>query len=114
MAPMITDFLAMVQGSGEIYPYSYPYGWFNGRYLIFLAPLFAFASAALVMFELVVVRFVSQKHKDNVDTKSAVEGDKEESKEPYYNEDKDQLEEEHKSLCRFGITISIPYYVIDK
>ena len=50
MAPMITDFLAMIQGSGEIYPYGYPYGWFNGRYLIFLAPLFAFASAALIMF----------------------------------------------------------------
>ena len=36
------------------------------------------------------IRFVSQKSKDKENIKSAVEGDKEESKEPDYDEDEDQ------------------------
>ncbi|MFL6316837.1 MAG: hypothetical protein ACJ73C_08895 [Nitrososphaeraceae archaeon] len=40
------------------------------------------------------IRFVSQKSKDKANIKSAVEDDKEESREPDYNEDEDQLEEE--------------------
>jgi len=47
--PIILDFAAMVQGSGEIYRHIVT-GWFNGRYLIFVAPLFAFCSTALVVF----------------------------------------------------------------
>jgi hypothetical protein len=38
------------------------------------------------------IRFVSSKTKENL--KSSTDGDKEESNEPDYNEDKDQLEEE--------------------
>jgi hypothetical protein len=48
MLPTLVDFIFMVQGSGEIYPVRE--GWFNGRYLIFLAPLFAFGSVSLVIF----------------------------------------------------------------
>ena len=41
------------------------------------------------------IRFVSQKTKDNVESKySGNKDDKEEAKEPDYDEDKDQLEEE--------------------
>jgi hypothetical protein len=40
------------------------------------------------------IRFVSSKTKENL--KSSSDGDKEESNEPDYNEDKDQLEEEQK------------------
>lgn len=47
--PIILDFAAMVQGSGEIYRHIVT-GWFNGRYLIFVAPLFAFCSTAVVVF----------------------------------------------------------------
>jgi len=39
----------MIQGSGEIYRHVVT-GWFNGRYLIFAAPLLAFSSTALVAF----------------------------------------------------------------
>ena len=39
------------------------------------------------------IRFASCKSQDKEKTKLAVEGDKEESKEPDYDEDKDQLEE---------------------
>jgi glucose/arabinose dehydrogenase len=47
LIPLLANYVAMVQGSGEIYPVQ-DVGWFNGRYLIFLAPLLAFASASLV------------------------------------------------------------------
>ena len=40
-----------------------------------------------------VIRFVSQKSKENVKS-SISEGDREKSNEPDYDEDKDQLEEE--------------------
>ena len=46
MAPILVDFLAMVHGSGEIFPVGQ--SWFNGRYLIFIAPLLAFGSASLL------------------------------------------------------------------
>jgi hypothetical protein len=49
MLPLLLDFIAMIQGAGEIFPTS-PGRWFNGRYLIFLAPLFAFGSISLVIF----------------------------------------------------------------
>jgi hypothetical protein len=48
--PTLTDFAAMIQGSGEIAPYPNGEGWFNGRYLIFMAPFFAFTSICFVMF----------------------------------------------------------------
>jgi len=47
--PIALDLAAMIQGSGEIYRHIVT-GWFNGRYLIFIAPLFAFCSTALVAF----------------------------------------------------------------
>jgi hypothetical protein len=47
--PLLSDFVAMIQGSGELFPTT-PGRWFNGRYLIFLAPLFAFGSVSLVIF----------------------------------------------------------------
>lgn len=50
MMPILFDFIAMVQGSGEIYPTETEGSWFNGRYLIFLAPFFIFTSVSLVMF----------------------------------------------------------------
>ena len=40
------------------------------------------------------IRFVSQKSKDNVESKDSDNGDDKESNEPDYDEDKDQLEEE--------------------
>jgi hypothetical protein len=40
------------------------------------------------------IRFASCKSQDKEKTKLAVEGDKEESKEPDYDENRDQLEEE--------------------
>ena len=40
------------------------------------------------------IRFVSKNSRDNAKLKSSSEGDKEESKEPDYEEDGDQLEEE--------------------
>ena len=40
------------------------------------------------------IRFVSHKSKENIKSSSCNEGDKEESNEPDYDEDKDQLEEE--------------------
>jgi cytochrome c biogenesis factor len=46
MVPILVDFLAMVHGSGEIFPVGQ--SWFNGRYLIFIAPLLAFGSASLL------------------------------------------------------------------
>ena len=48
MLPTLLDFISMVQGSGEIYPVDD--GWFNGRYLVFLAPLVAFGSVSIVIF----------------------------------------------------------------
>ena len=45
--PIMLDYVAMVQGSGEIYKHVST-GWFNGRYLVFVAPLFAFSCTALV------------------------------------------------------------------
>jgi 4-amino-4-deoxy-L-arabinose transferase-like glycosyltransferase len=49
MAPTLADYAAMIQGSGEIYPVGEK-AWFNGRYLIFIAPLIAFGSTSLVIF----------------------------------------------------------------
>ena len=49
MLPMLLDFIAMLQGAGEIFPTT-PGRWFNGRYLIFVAPLLAFGSVSLVIF----------------------------------------------------------------
>ena len=49
MAPTLADYAAMIQGSGEIYPVGEK-AWFNGRYLIFLAPLISFGSTSLVIF----------------------------------------------------------------
>jgi hypothetical protein len=46
MAPIMADFAAMIQGSGEIVRTGD--SWFNGRYLIFIAPLLAFGSAYLL------------------------------------------------------------------
>jgi hypothetical protein len=46
MVPIIADFAAMIQGSGEIARTGD--SWFNGRYLIFLAPFLAFGSASLL------------------------------------------------------------------
>jgi hypothetical protein len=40
------------------------------------------------------IRFVSDRSKDKENLKSSTEGDNEESIEPDYDEDKDQLEEE--------------------
>ena len=48
MAPMVADYAAMIEGSGEIYPVGEK-AWFNGRYLIFVAPLIAFGSSSLVI-----------------------------------------------------------------
>jgi hypothetical protein len=52
ITPLMADFIAMLEGSGEIFPFSRngTDGWFNGRYLMFLSPFFAFASTALVLF----------------------------------------------------------------
>ena len=51
MTPFVFDYIALVQGSGEMGgEMNTASGWFNARYLIFLAPLFAFASVSLVMF----------------------------------------------------------------
>ena len=47
--PILLDYFAMIQGSGEIYKHITT-GWFNGRYLVFIAPLFAFSCTALVFF----------------------------------------------------------------
>jgi hypothetical protein len=46
MAPILSDFAAMIQGSGEIVRIED--SWFNGRYLIFIAPLLAFGSTYLL------------------------------------------------------------------
>jgi hypothetical protein len=48
------------------------------------------------------IRFVSSKSKENI--KISSEGDKEESNEPDYNEDKDQLEEEQEEQTGENIT----------
>ncbi|MDG6899730.1 MAG: hypothetical protein JRM88_04105 [Nitrososphaerota archaeon] len=48
LSPTIAVFLAMVQGSGEVYPVQQ--GWFNGLFLVEAAPFLAFASASLVSF----------------------------------------------------------------
>ncbi len=56
LLPIVADFAAMVQGSGERFPNGNPYGWFNGRYLIFVAPLFAFISVSLVIFDAKKIR----------------------------------------------------------
>jgi hypothetical protein len=48
MAPILADFAAMIQGSGEIYAIGQT--WFNGRYLIFIAPLLAFGSGSMIAF----------------------------------------------------------------
>lgn len=50
ISPTLGDFGAMIQGSGEIGQYSSGEGWFNGRYLIFMAPFFSFTSVCLIMF----------------------------------------------------------------
>jgi hypothetical protein len=55
MAPMLADYAAMIQGSGEIYPVGEKQ-WFNGRYLIFAAPLIAFGATSLVFFTTKIVR----------------------------------------------------------
>ena len=47
--PLLVDMAVMIGGVGEIY-FGTGGGWFNGRYLIFLSPLFAFSSTALVVF----------------------------------------------------------------
>jgi hypothetical protein len=49
MAPILADFVAMLQGSGEIYPIG-DNRWFNGRYLIFAAPLIAFGCASTIFY----------------------------------------------------------------
>jgi hypothetical protein len=46
LAPIMADFTAMIQGSGEIVRTGD--SWFNGRYLIFIAPLLALGSACLL------------------------------------------------------------------
>jgi hypothetical protein len=48
MLPILYDFAAMIRGSGEIVPSAG--GWYNGRYLIFMAPLFAFGTVSLVSY----------------------------------------------------------------
>jgi hypothetical protein len=58
MTPILVDFLAMVHGSGEIFLVGD--SWFNGRYLIFIAPLLAFGSASLLNF--VIKRRKSRKN----------------------------------------------------
>jgi hypothetical protein len=54
MTPILLDFFAMVHGSGEIVPIGQ--SWFNGRYLIFIAPLLAFGSASLLNFVMEITR----------------------------------------------------------
>jgi hypothetical protein len=49
MTPILADFAAMIQGSGEIYPTGGE-SWFNGRYLMFIAPLLAFGAGSMVAF----------------------------------------------------------------
>lgn len=49
MTPILADFAAMLQGSGEIYPVG-DKRWFNGRYLVFVAPLIAFGSTSAIFF----------------------------------------------------------------
>ncbi len=48
LVPALATFAAMVEGSGEIYPYQG--GFFNGRFLVFLYPFLVFCSVALVVF----------------------------------------------------------------
>ncbi|MBV9179328.1 MAG: hypothetical protein JO297_20045 [Nitrososphaeraceae archaeon] len=48
MMPILFEFIAMVQGSLEIYPTNTEGSWYNGRYLIFLAPFLIFVSVSLV------------------------------------------------------------------
>jgi len=48
MIPLVSIFLAMVHGSGVIYPIREG-GWFNGRYLVTISPLLAFCSVSLIM-----------------------------------------------------------------
>jgi hypothetical protein len=50
------------------------------------------------------IRFVSSKTRENL--KSFIEGDKEEAKEPDYDEDKDQLEEEQEEKTGETITVA--------
>ncbi len=49
MVPLLADYAAMIEGSGEIYPVGVNQ-WFNGRYLIFAAPLIAFGSTSLAFY----------------------------------------------------------------
>ena len=53
--PTLLDLAAMIQGSGEISRHIVT-GWFNGRYLIFVAPLFAISCTALVAFVASTIR----------------------------------------------------------
>ena len=46
------------------------------------------------------IRFVSQQSRQNLKSSSSNEGDKEESNEPDYDEDKDQLEDEQGEKTR--------------
>jgi hypothetical protein len=52
------------------------------------------------------IRFVSQKPKGKVKSSNSSEGDKKESNEPGYDEDKDQLEEERKRYIYYRLLIS--------
>jgi aldose sugar dehydrogenase len=47
--PTLSDFAAMVLGYQEILP-DKSGGWSNGRYLVFMAPFFAFTSVSIVVF----------------------------------------------------------------
>lgn len=49
MTPIMADFAAMLQGSGEIYPVG-DKSWFNGRYLVFVSPVIAFGSTSVIFF----------------------------------------------------------------
>ena len=61
--PILSDFAAMLEGSGEIYPVGQ--GWFNSRYLVFIAPFLAFGSTSLVV-------FISKKVKKQVTISAAL------------------------------------------
>ncbi|MDP9289619.1 MAG: phospholipid carrier-dependent glycosyltransferase [Thermoproteota archaeon] len=49
MEPMLSNFAAMLQGSGEIFP-GPNRGWLDARYVILIAPLLAFCSVSFVIF----------------------------------------------------------------
>ncbi|HZA07316.1 MAG TPA: hypothetical protein VE619_06395, partial [Nitrososphaeraceae archaeon] len=46
-SPTLSIYVSMIQGSGVIYPIKDD-GWYNGRFLVFLAPLLAFFSVSIV------------------------------------------------------------------